>query len=131
MVLTITRDKVKCESLVLAIECIKLIPRVYRDNCKNRSFTPIYAHVCPRPTYFCRSGAGVIGVGPPPATPISPIIDGDSQNPARRAHLSSRLILCTCPVVHLSDYRRVQLSDPSTPLIIGHSLYLNNTFIIP
>ena len=47
MVLTITRDKVKCESLVLAIECIKLIPRVYRDNCKNRSFTPIYAHLCP------------------------------------------------------------------------------------
>ena len=43
MVLTITRDKVKCESLVLAIECIKLIPRVYRDNCKNRPFTPIYA----------------------------------------------------------------------------------------
>ena len=66
MVLTITRDKVKCESLVLAIECIKLIPRVYRDNCKNRPFTPVYARLCPRPTYFCRSGAGVIGVGPPP-----------------------------------------------------------------
>ena len=68
MVLTITRDKVKCESLVLAKECIKLIPRVYQDNCKNRSFTPIYAHLCPfmpETNLFLSIGRGVIGVGPP------------------------------------------------------------------
>ena len=49
MVLTITRDKVKCESLVLAIECIKLIPRVEESIGTTakiahlRPFTPVYA----------------------------------------------------------------------------------------
>ena len=37
-------DKVKCESLVLTIECMKLTSTVYRDNCKS---TPVSAHFRP------------------------------------------------------------------------------------
>ena len=38
----------------------------------------------------------------------TPIIGGDFQTPARRAHLSSSLILCTCSL-QLSDNRLIQL----------------------
>ena len=41
---------------------------------------------------------------------ISDYQPGVFQIPAGRAHLSLSLILCACSNIHLSDYRRVQLS---------------------